>query len=212
MPADADPASEPLPDELRQRLGRCAEDWLNECAASRLAASRNLKFAAVAPWLATAVALTLAIVGWWPRLAEVSAAASDAGGLAQWRARRDRAELLQSPGVEHWAWGGAAGRGHGDVVWDPRTQRGYLRLQGYVPNDPARFQYQAWIFDNGRDDRYPVSGGVFDVPEGVDELVVPIRAGIPVERAAAFAVTVERPGGTVVSDRAQWVAFAHSVD
>ena len=209
-PADADPAAERLPDALRQRLDRCADEWLHECAASRLAARGTLKFSAVAPWLATAVAVSLAIVGWWPRLAEVGIAASDAGGLAQWRARRERAELLQQPGVEHWAWGGAAGRDAGDVVWDARSQRGYLRLRGYVPNDPARSQYQVWIFDAGRDDRYPVSGGVFDVPEGVDELLVPIRAGMPVERAAAFAVTVERPGGTVVSDRAKLVAFAHT--
>ena len=207
---DADPPPEQLPDALRRRLDRCADEWLHECAASRLAAGATLKLSAVAPWLATAVAVSLAIVGWWPRLAEVGMAASDAGGLAQWRARRERAELLQSPGVEHWAWGGAAGRDAGDVVWDPRSQRGYLRLQGYVPNDPARSQYQAWIFDAFRDDRYPVSGAVFDVPEGVDELVVPIRASVPIERAAAFAVTVERPGGTVVSDRAKLVAFAHA--
>jgi len=210
--ADADPNPELLPDALRQRLDRCADQWLHECEARRLAANGTLKFSAVAPWLATATAVAIAIVGWWPRLVEIGSAASDAGGLEQWQARRERAELLRSPGVEHWAWGGGAARDAGDVVWDPRAQRGYLRLQGYVPNDPARFQYQAWIFDAGRDDRYPVSGGVFDVPPGVEELVVPIRAGIPVERAAAFAVTVERPGGTVVSDRAKLVAFAHSVD
>jgi hypothetical protein len=201
-----------LPDGLRQRLDRCAEQWLHECSARRTAGGATLGFAAVAPWIATAIAVSLAIVGWWPRLAEFGTSASDAGGLEQWRTRRERAELLQLPGVEHWAWGSAAGRDAGDVVWDPRSQRGYLRLQGYVPNDPARSQYQVWIFDAGRDDRYPVSGGVFDVPEGVDELVVPISASVPVERAAAFAVTVERPGGTVVSDRAKLVAFAHTAN
>jgi len=33
-----------------------------------------------------------------------------------------------------------------------------------------------------------------------------------VERAVAFAVTVEQPGGTVVSDRAKLVAFARAGD
>jgi len=77
---------------------------------------------------------------------------------------------------------------------------------------PRAIQYQAWIFDAARDERYPVDGGVFDVPAGADEVIVPIQAGIPVQRAVAFAVTVEQPGGTVVSDRAKLVAFARAGD
>ena len=210
--ADTELAPEPLPDTLRQRLDRCADDWLHECAVRRCASSRIPKFSTVAPWFAIALAVSIAIVGGWPWLTELGAAASRAGGFAHWQAQRERAEMLKSPGVEHWAWGGATEHGAGDVVWDPRRQRGYLRLQGYVPNDPARTQYQAWIFDAGRDDRYPVDGGVFDVPAGADEIVVPIQASLPVERAVAFAVTVERPGGTVVSDRAKLVAFARVGD
>jgi hypothetical protein len=203
---------EPLPDSLRQRLDRCADDWLRECAVSRCAASRIPKISTFAPWCVTALAVSLAVIVGWPRLAELGDAASRTGGFAQWQAQRERAEMMKSPGVEHWAWGGAAEHGAGDVVWDPRQQRGYLRLQGYVPNDPARSQFQVWIFDAGRDDRYPVDGGVFDVPAGADEVVVPIRASLPVERAVAFAVTVEQPGGTVVSDRAQLVAFTRAGD
>jgi len=209
---DAESAPEPLPDSLRQRLDRCADDWLHECATRRCAASRVPRFSTSAPWFAAAVVASLLLVVAWPRLTELGAAASRAGGLAQWQAQRGRAAMMQSPGVEHWAWGGAAEHGAGDVVWDPRQQRGYLRLRGYVPNDPAQSQYQAWIFDAARDDRYPVDGGVFDVPAGADELIVPIQASVPVERAEAFAVTVEQPGGTVVSDRAKLVAFARAGD
>jgi hypothetical protein len=89
----------------------------------------------------------------------------------------------------------------GDVVWDPVTQRGYLHFVGLAANDPKLRQYQLWIFDGGRDKRYPVDGGVFDVPSNATEIVVPIHAALPVLSAKAFAVTVEKPGGVVVSGR-----------
>jgi anti-sigma-K factor RskA len=77
-----------------------------------------------------------------------------------------------------------------------------------VPNDPERAQYQLWIFDAARDDRYPIDGGVFDVPPGRNELIVPMHPTLPVARAVAFAITVEPPGGVVVSNREKVVAFA----
>ena len=89
----------------------------------------------------------------------------------------------------------------GDVVWDPATQRGFLHFAGLAPNDPATHQYQIWIFDAGRDKRYPVDGGVFDVPANAGEVVIPIRASLMVRKPAAFAVTLEKPGGVVVSGR-----------
>jgi anti-sigma-K factor RskA len=89
----------------------------------------------------------------------------------------------------------------GDVVWDPATQRGFLHFVGLAANDPALRQYQLWIFDGGRDKRYPVDGGVFDVPVNATEVVIPIHAALPVLSAKAFAVTVEKPGGVVVSGR-----------
>jgi hypothetical protein len=95
---------------------------------------------------------------------------------------------------------GAAGA-RGDVVWDPATQRGYLHFVGLAPNDPAIHQYQLWIFDGARDQRYPVDGGVFDIPANATDVIVPIHAALAVLKAAAFAVTVERPGGVVVSGR-----------
>lgn len=89
----------------------------------------------------------------------------------------------------------------GDVVWSGRAQRGVMRIAGLQPNDRARWQYQLWIFDTTRDAKYPVDGGVFDMPAGQGEVFVPIDARVPVGDAVMFAVTVEKAGGVVVSTR-----------
>lgn len=116
-----------------------------------------------------------------------------------------RAMLIDRPGTVSWPWAAtedpAAEEASGDVVWNEDAQEGYMRFRGLAANDPARAQYQLWIFDAGRDDRYPVDGGVFDVPEGAEEVIVPIQAKLPVGQVALFAVTVEEPGGVVVSSR-----------
>jgi hypothetical protein len=123
-----------------------------------------------------------------------------------------RAALAERDGTVSWAWSttddpAAAGAG-GDVVWNGEAQEGYMRFTGLAANDPDQLQYQLWIFDAGRDDRYPVDGGVFDVPVGADEVVVPIRASLPVGEVALFAVTVEKPGGVVVSSRERIAVLA----
>ena len=89
----------------------------------------------------------------------------------------------------------------GELVWDNDKQEGYMRFSGLAANNPEELQYQLWIFDQTRDDRHPVDGGVFNVPAGQSEVIVPIRARLPVGKPVLFAVTVERPGGVVVSSR-----------
>ena len=96
----------------------------------------------------------------------------------------------------------------GDVVWDPVSQRGYLHLKGLAANDARESQYQLWVFDGDRDTRYPVDGGVFDIPAGEADVVVPIAVRLRVEKAAMFAVTVEKPGGVVVSGRERIAVLA----
>ncbi|HBP18426.1 MAG TPA: hypothetical protein DEA08_11665 [Planctomycetes bacterium] len=86
----------------------------------------------------------------------------------------------------------------GDVVWSDAAQAGVLRLRGLPSNDPRRAQYQLWIVDPDVDE-HPVDGGVFDVPAGQGEVLIPIDAKLSVEQPAAFAITLERPGGVVVS-------------
>jgi hypothetical protein len=99
------------------------------------------------------------------------------------------------------------GPDRGEVVWNTERQEGYLRLWDLPPNDPERFQYQLWIFDKRRDERYPVDGGVFDVPAGA-VVVIPVRARLAIGEPVLFAITRERPGGVVVSDRQQIVLVA----
>ena len=88
----------------------------------------------------------------------------------------------------------------GEVVWSDASGEGYMRFTGFPVNDPSTEQYQLWIFDKTRSADQPVDGGVFNVTsEG--EVIVPIDAKIKVDEAFMFAITVERPGGVVVSER-----------
>ena len=106
----------------------------------------------------------------------------------------------------------------GEILWSDDQDTGFMTIRGIEPNDPSEFQYQLWIFDAERrtgdlpqfaaDEisplltQRPVDGGVFDVALDEDgRLIVPIDAKLPVGKAAIFAVTKERPGGVVVSDR-----------
>lgn len=98
----------------------------------------------------------------------------------------------------------------GEVVWSDEAQTGFMRFAGLQANDPEEFQYQLWVFDAERDERFPVDGGVFDIPAGADEVIVPIEARLPVGSATLFAVTVERPGGVVVSDRSRIAVLAQA--
>lgn len=95
----------------------------------------------------------------------------------------------------------------GDVVWSDREQRGFLRFVDLAPNNPEQWVYQLWIFDAQRDDRFPVDGGVFTV-NATGEVVIPIDPKLKIHKGAMFAITREKPGGVVVSDRSQIVALA----
>ena len=95
----------------------------------------------------------------------------------------------------------AARAAAGDVVWSNAAQEGYMRFTGLAANDPSQSQYQLWIFDSQQDERYPIDGGVFDIPPGADEVIVPIAAKLDVARPYMFAITIEKPGGVVVSSR-----------
>ena len=96
----------------------------------------------------------------------------------------------------------------GEVVWNKDQQKGTMRFKGLAKNDPTRAQYQLWIFDKTRDEKYPVDGGVFDVDSDTGEVIVPIRATLAVNAPVLFAVTLEKPGGVVVSKREHIVVTA----
>ena len=85
------------------------------------------------------------------------------------------------------------------MVWSNERQAGFMRLSGMPPNRSSAEQYQLWIVDPSRDE-HPIDGGVFDIPAGVEEVIVPIDAKLRAEDPRAFAITLEQRGGVVVSD------------
>jgi hypothetical protein len=94
----------------------------------------------------------------------------------------------------------------GDVVWSNALQQGYMRFTNLAVNDRSSLQYQLWIFDEERNQDFPVDGGVFDATTG--EVIVPISAKLRVGKPVLFAVTVEKAGGVVVSKRERIVVTA----
>lgn len=200
-------AEEPLPETLRERLADQARDFYEQQPAPEAGPAKVVSFPSrteaqpPAPrdstrwlgWMAAAAALVLAVAGWWP-------SAEQGRDLAAARA----ALVAQATDLVKLEWTAtedpAAASASGDVVWSTALQRGYMRFRGMPVNDPAIEQYQLWIFDAEQDERYPVDGGVFDIPSG-DEAVVEIAAKLEIIRPTLFAITIEKPGGVVVSSR-----------
>jgi len=203
-----------MPAGLRRRLELSADQFaasVNPAPGAptlRLAddGSRSVPRRAVwLPWLATAAAVVLAALAWWPK---ASTPATTPLTLVQ-----ARAELAASPGILVVPWGDwdnpEVPGVKGDVTWDEAGQRGYMRFAGLPAKDPAVETYQLWIIDSrGMEQR--VSGGVFSGSEGsaTGEIIVPIEPGLAIQGAGAFAVTIEPPGGNAVSDMKRRVVIA----
>ena len=95
----------------------------------------------------------------------------------------------------------AARGASGDVAWSNARQTGYMRFNGLPKNNPQQEQYQLWIFDPSQDAKYPVDGGVFNIDQSTGEAIIPISARLHLSGPTLFAITIEKPGGVVVSDR-----------
>jgi len=166
---------------------------------------RPARRAAATGWIAAAAALVLAVTGWWPRV--------DERGAQDLTAARD-ALMDEAPDAVRVDWSNtehprAQQLKGGYVVWSDERQQGYMTFEDIPDNDPGEHQYQLWVFDATRSDEHPVDGGVFDARRNeAGEVVIPIENKLPVRQAALFAVTLEPPGGVVVSDRDPilWVA------
>ena len=85
-----------------------------------------------------------------------------------------------------------------------------MRFENLPVNDPTKEQYQLWIFAKNQSEETPIDGGVFDISSD-GEVVIPIRPKLKAEDVYLFAVTVEQPGGVVVSSRERLPLLA-SVD
>ncbi len=95
----------------------------------------------------------------------------------------------------------------GEVVWSNSQQKGFVHLRGLPVNDKTKETYQLWIFDAAQNAKTPVDGGVFDVDENGD-VVIPITAKLKIQKPTMFAITVEKPGGVVVSDLSKVMTVA----
>lgn len=220
---------EPMPEMIRANLDRVALAYSGidpDAPASPLAmpdsiriepaagvSTRSVAWIGAAGWLAAAACLLLAVLAWTsgrttptPSPAERAVALASRPGVirSNWLGLDD-ASLAEAPHRFD-------AQLKGEVLWDPETNEGYMVFEGLAANDPTEYQYQLWIFDAERPtgelpeygdgilSQCPVDGGVFDAA-GTGRIVIPINAKLPIGKAAIFAVTVEPPGGVVVSKR-----------
>ncbi|MFT3694562.1 MAG: anti-sigma factor [Kofleriaceae bacterium] len=166
----------------------------------------------IAPWLMAAVCLLAAGGAFyyaWDQ--KQKPAVTPPIATAKTPAEERNALLASASDAQTIAWtvtqDAAAKGASGDVVWSAAQQKGFMRFVGLAVNDPKQFQYQLWIFDKTRDQAFPVDGGVFDVGAN-GEVIVAINPKLHVDDLALFAVTVEKPGGVVVSKRERIVVTA----
>ena len=205
-----------LPPELIERIRQDASHYLP--AAKRVVEIHSAPPASpngrgkspwiTSPWIGWCVAASLAFVcGWmWiskpkddgrPSVARISSPA-DADA---WSASHPTAIQLAWDVKDQSLVSGDIGEDAGTIAWDTVSQTGFMRLNRLPVNDPAVQQYQLWIIDPERDDA-PIDGGVFDIVDS-GESFIPIDARLKVISPAGFAVTIEKPGGVVVSDQSR---------
>lgn len=196
----SDMPAEPMPEHLRRAIKSRAEQELASKPVVSLSRPSIDSRAAVQaskylPWLVSAACLMLAVFTWISnRPAEK--AAPDVAQLRQELIAADKG-LVQA----NWAPGTTPIEGAtGDVVWSAQRQQGFMRFHGLPVNSPAKEQYQLWIFDKNQSDKTPIDGGVFNI-ETAEDAIIPIDAKLRVQDAYMFAVTIEKPGGVVVSSR-----------
>jgi anti-sigma-K factor RskA len=206
---------EALPDALRVRLIETAPKSLSAAPPLKLsgsdvdkpAASQKFSFTdgRMFGWYAAAAALIalVAVLAFEPKAPTPSGTSPEPTLVEQYDSLADDAKTVTA------SWGFNADGGdpaytniQGEVIWNGDKQTGYMKLAGLPVNDPSELQYQLWIVDGSRstdiENTNRIDGGVFDITaEG--EVIVPIDAKLLARDAAAFAITVETPGGVVES-------------
>lgn len=198
---------EHLPDSLRGAISDAGHLWLAAVAARQPTpaapaqarpTTQRARVLALAGWAVAAAALIMAVLGWMPRRLPIApSTASPAQAYAS---------LRDEPGTLNPTWEATefAPGARGDVAWSQAEQQGFLHIIGLAPNDPRVEQYQLWILDG--DQKHPIDGGVFDLRG--EEQWIPIDPKLRVQSPTAFAVTIESPGGVVVSDQERVVLLA----
>ena len=218
---------EPMPSHVRARIEDAADDWFAQKSTAKAAPSAEPAAVVSEPkmglfgwlgWAAAAVACIALVVVIWnsrqnqPLTAGPGATPSPAATPFPKPEERREQLLASADDVRKADWGPGNMKDlasvKGDAVWSDERQEGYLHFKGLPPNDKHTQQYQLWIFDETQSDKTPIDGGVFDVNVGENgEVVIPIHATLHVKNPKAFAVTVEKPGGVMVSDRSKIVVL-----
>ncbi len=190
--------SEPMPAELSSRLKRMASGYFaqvaNEDSNKVTIAPSSMGLREISAWLCMAASIALALLVWLPSKRDLSVSVQQqrdsliASATDIIRSKWEATAPDPKPGVEL-----------GEVAWSTSAQQGFMTIRGLSVNDATKEQYQLWIIDPTRDDK-PVDGGVFDITS-TGESIVPIRAKLRVDQPTVFAITVEKPGGVVVSDQ-----------
>ncbi|QEG25058.1 anti-sigma factor [Mariniblastus fucicola] len=213
---DSESAMNSMPEALRKKVLEGAKRHFEAMPATSEVAAPKTPTVSRAPeagltsrealaWLAAAAAVVLLLTGWNPFAAPT--AVVDNGSAIENRTPTVEEQLADFLSGEEadlvrvdWTPTDKDSDASGEVVWRDSAQQGFMVFDGLRPNDPAQSQYQLWIFDSQTGDKHPIDGGVFDVAAG-QKTIVPIDARIPVADVSMFAITEEKPGGVVVSDR-----------
>lgn len=195
--------AEPMPAELSSRLKKMAQGFLEDATIPTVVPSSmepsttapsSMSRREIAAWLCVAASIALVLSVWLPSKTERSAS------LQQ---KRDKL-IASASDIVRSKWESTApdqkqGIELGEVVWSSAAQQGFMTIRGLPINDATKEQYQLWIIDPSRDEK-PVDGGVFDIAR-VGESIIAIQAKLRVDKPNVFAITVEKPGGVVVSDQ-----------
>ena len=191
--------SEPMPVGLSDRLKRMASGYLDQAEkqdAARVStiAPSSMGLREITAWLCMAASIAIALCIWLPGTRDRN---------VSWQEQRDSL-IASAPDILRSKWESTAPDQKssvelGEVAWSTASQKGFMTIRGLSVNDATKEQYQLWIIDPTRDDK-PVDGGVFDITSK-GESIVPIRAKLRVDKPTVFAITVEKPGGVVVSDQ-----------
>ena len=189
-------STDPLPTDLRERVMADADAMMAPQGTPPIQPQvHRLGVRESFAWFAATAAALLALLGWLGRPGDVSPLVRATPAEMRRDLMAGKTNYLQV------SWNDGkhpfATPVTGDVVWSTPRQEGYMLFNGLPVNNPSQQQYQLWIIDPERDEE-PIDGGVFDVTSS-GTVVVPINPKLGVVDPKAFAITVEKPGGVVVS-------------
>jgi len=195
---------EEMPELLRSRISADAERFFNDTSTASEPAPRGSIFDWLGWAVAAAACVALALNLYYTRQQTPVAQSGTPTPTPEQKltpSQMRQALMVSAPDLAR----GILGRGAinelnptGDVVWSDEKQAGYVRVSGLPKNDPGKETYQLWIVAENQDPKTPVDGGTFDINSD-GEIIIPIDAKVKVQNPQAFAITIEKPGGVVVS-------------